>query len=136
MAKEDNEALEKINTEIHYERKFGSGGLIETYGHEVIGFKLTGPFKDVKDGKDLPKLCFNVIANMKILADRINSKKAAELTDAAKKPDPPKAPPKAESVKKKGQKEPVKEPKKKENKDDPFEDDFSDGPAQGDEPVL
>jgi len=131
MIKEDNEALDKLNTEVVYERKFGSGGPIENYGHEIISFKLSGPFKDIKEGKDLPKLCFSVLANMKILAQQINAKKANELFDAAKKSDPPKAPPKVEEVKNKG----AKESKKKESKD-PFEDDFICDTAEGDEPVL
>ena len=135
MSKEDNEALNKIATEIFYERKFGSGGNIENYGHEVIGFKLVGPFQDVKDGKDLPKLCFNVLANMKILADQINSKKANELASAAKKPEEPQPPPKKEEGKK-AKKEEKKEEKKEVKKEekDPFDDDFNDG--GGSEPVL
>lgn len=69
MAKEKEEKpLSRVVAKIEYEQKFNLG----SYNSETIKIVLEGPFEDMRDGKDLPRLMLYTAANMKRLVDKVH----------------------------------------------------------------
>ena len=148
MAKEgeeglDNEALQNMHTKVTYSRTYGSGGSIEQYGKEEVALTIEGPLKDVKVGKDIPKMVYAVLANMKILVNDIHDRNVAALKEKAAG-DPvaiPEAAAPAKPAPKKEAKQPEKPPAPaaapggkppQESHDDDFpDDDFKDDGKKG-----
>jgi len=131
----DKSPVSKVIARLEYEQKFNLG----KYQMETIKIVIEGPFEDIRDGKDLPRLLLYTATNMKKLTqkvhDGVDPRKYENLPDGveAKVEDveginegeepevkPPVAPVKPPEVKKEQPKEPPKEPKKELKKSEPL----------------
>lgn len=70
MVKEKEEKpLSRVVAKIEYEQKFNLG----SYNSETIKIVLEGPFEDIREGKDLPRLMLYTAINMKKLVDKVHN---------------------------------------------------------------
>jgi hypothetical protein len=65
---DEKKPISKVVAKLEYEQRFNLGD----YQHEMIKISLEGPFEDVRDGKDLPRLMLYTVTNMKRLTQKVH----------------------------------------------------------------
>ena len=65
---DEKKPISKVVAKLEYEQRFYLGD----YQHETIKISLEGPFEDVRDGKDLPRLMLYTATNMKRLTQKVH----------------------------------------------------------------